>query len=182
VYLPRGVREWAALPDSERAKVKFLLLQNGDDPIPKFGPSVLWKRPDWLGPDHSRPPGAPRGTRWMPVSTYFATFVDMQNALAPTPGVFDEGGHDYRREIPEALRQVFGLTASDEQMARVQEALRRRELAWGAAREWAAASSKPTPRRAAAQQAAEAKIAAWTGHDVDADEVVRIIGDEVRHL
>jgi uncharacterized membrane protein len=179
VYLPRAVREWAALPDSERAKVRFLLLQNGDDPIPKFGPSVLWKRPDWLGPDESRPPGAPRGTRWMPVSTYFATFVDMQNALAPTPGVFDEGGHDYRREIPEALRQVFGLTASDEQMARVQEALRRRELAWGAAREWYAASSRPTPERAAAQEAVEAKIAGWTGHDVDADEVARIIGDEV---
>jgi uncharacterized membrane protein len=176
-YLPRAIRDWEALPDNQRANVRFLLLQNGDDPIPKFGSSVLWKRPDWLGPDDTRPPGAPRGTKWMPITTFFATFVDMQNALAPTPGVFDEGGHDYRRQIPEAIRTVFALKATDEQMARVQEALRRRELAWQAAREWDAAEAKPTPQRAAAEQAAMDKLATWTGRPVDTAEVKRIIGD-----
>jgi uncharacterized membrane protein len=180
-YLPRAVLDWHALPETERAKVRFLLLQNGDDPIPKFGPSVLWKRADWLGPDHKRPPGSPRGTRWMPITTFFATFIDMQNALSPTPGVFDEGGHDYRREVPEALRTVFRLQATDEQMARVQEALRRRELAWAAAREWNAAQAKPTPQRPAAEQAAQNQIASWIGHAVDAAEVSRIIGQGTGH-
>ena len=179
-YLPRAVRDWHELPDDEKAKVRFLLLQNGDDPIPKFGSSVLWKRPDWLGPDELRPPGSPRGTRWMPVTTFFTTFVDMQNALAPTPGVFDEGGHDYRREVPEALRTVFRLEATDEQMARIQEALRKRELAWAAAREWNTAQARPTPQRAAAEQAAKEKLAAWTGQPVDVAQVERIIGAEAR--
>jgi len=84
VYLPPAVRDWHALAPEEKARVKFLFLQNGDDPIPKFGSTVLWRRPDWLGPDAQRPPGAPRGTRWMPVTTFFMTFLDMQNALVPT--------------------------------------------------------------------------------------------------
>ena len=99
----------------------------------------------------------------MPVTTFFSTFVDMQNALSPTPGVFDEGGHDYRREVPEALRTVFRLEATDEQMARLQEALRKRELAWAAAREWNTAQAKPTPQRAVAEQATKEKLATWTG-------------------
>ena len=175
IYLCRAIRDWKALPEDERAKVRFLLLQNGDDPIPKFAASVLWKRPDWLGPEETRPPGAPSGTRWMPVTTFIATFVDMQNALAPTPGVFDQGGHDYRREIPEAVRSVFQLEATDDQMERVQDALRRRELAWEAAREWDTAEAKPTPDRADAERAVMDKLSTWIGHDVDSAEVRRII-------
>jgi hypothetical protein len=44
--------------------------------------------------------------------------IDLQNALAPTPGVFGEGGHDYRRIVPEALRTVFRLSATEAQMVR----------------------------------------------------------------
>jgi len=67
VYLPRA-RPATGTPCRLRngPKLKFLFLKNGDDPIPKFGSTVLWRRPDWLGPNAQRPPGAPRGTRWMP--------------------------------------------------------------------------------------------------------------------
>jgi len=166
-YLPRAIRDWTALPPQERAKVKFLFLQNGDDPIPKFGSSVLWQRPDWLGPNDRRPPGSPRGTRWMPVTTFFMTFLDMQNALVPTPGIFDEGGHDYRREIPDAIRTVWGLEASDEQMERVQQALRRRELVWEVRRAWHDAEVRPTPERPAAQLHLAEKVSAWIGRPID---------------
>ena len=166
-YLPRAVRDWHALPPEERARVKFLFLKNGDDPIPKFGSPVLWRRPDWLGPNDERPPGAPRGTRWMPVTTFFMTFLDMQNALVPTPGVFDEGGHDYRREIPEAVRTVWGLDASDEQMERVQRALRARELAWAVKRTWHDVEARPTPERPAAEKRLAEKVSAWTGQPID---------------
>lgn len=170
-YLPRAVRDWHALPPEEKAQVKFLFLQNGDDPIPKFGSPVLWQRPTWLGPNEKRPPGAPRGTRWMPVTTFFMTFLDMQNALAPTPGVFDEGGHDYRREIPGAIRSVWGLDVSDEQMGRVQKALRRRELVWAVRRSWDAVEVKPTPERPAAEQELAEEVSVWTGKHVDVDGV-----------
>jgi uncharacterized membrane protein len=170
-YLPRAIRDWRALPPEEKARVRFLLLQNGDDPIPKFGTSVLWQRPDWLGPNDQRPPGSPRGTRWMPVTTFFMTFLDMQNALVPTPGIFDEGGHDYRCEIPEAIHTVWGLDASEEQMTRVQQALRRRELLWEVRRCWHDVEVKPTPERPAAEQALADKVSVWTGQQIDVDGV-----------
>ena len=166
-YLPRAIRDWHALPPKERARVKFLFLQNGDDPIPKFGSTVLWRRPDWLGPNDQRPPGAPRGTKWMPVTTFFMTFLDMQNALVPTPGVFDEGGHDYRREIPDAVRTVWGLEASDEQMEKVQQALRKRELVWAVKRSWHDVEVKATPERPAAERQLAEKVSTWTGKQID---------------
>src|SRR5664279_1250813 len=177
-YLPRAIRDWKALPPQERAKVKFLFLRNGDDPIPKFGSSVLWRRPDWLGPNDERPPGAPRGTRWMPVTTFFMTFLDMQNALVPTPGIFDEGGHDYRREVPEAIRVVWDLEVSDEQMERVQQALRRRELVWEVRRACRNAELKPTPERPAAEQQLADKVSVWTGRQIDV-EGVRALAEEI---
>jgi hypothetical protein len=176
-YLPRAVRDWHDLPEEERAGVRFLLLQNGADPVPKFDAPLLWRRPDWLGPDDRRPPGAPVGTKWLPVSTFLATFIDLQNALVPTPGTFQEGGHDYRREIPEAVRQVFRLEATDEQMARVQEALRARELGWEVRRDWAAAEAKPTPDRAAAEAKVREKVSGWLGRDVDDAGLQEIIAD-----
>ncbi|MEZ5116418.1 MAG: alpha/beta-hydrolase family protein [Candidatus Nanopelagicales bacterium] len=173
-YLPRAVRDWRALPDEDRARVRFLLLQNGDDPVPKFEPPLVWRRPDWLGPDDLRPPGAPRGTRWLPVVTFVTTFIDLQNALVPTPGIFQEGGHDYRREIPEAMRQVLGLTATDEQMDRVQQALRERELRWEVRRRWAAAEATATTHRAAAEDKVLRDVSQWVGRPVDREEIRRI--------
>jgi uncharacterized membrane protein len=168
-FLSRAVRDWRGLSDEQRAEVRFLLLQNGDDPIPKFGPPLLWRQPAWLGPDATRPPGAPRGTQWQPVVTFFATFLDMQNALTPTPGVFDEGGHDYRRETPEAVRQVFGLDATDEQMQRVQASLRQRELHFEVQRDWQAARANPE-----AEAKLEQKVSTWIGHDVDEADVEKL--------
>ncbi|MEI6622516.1 MAG: alpha/beta-hydrolase family protein [Actinomycetes bacterium] len=165
-YLPRCIRDWDELPDDDRDRVRYLLLQNGDDPIPKFGERLLWCRPDWLGPSDSRPPGSPIGTRWVPFVTFFQTFVDMINALAPTPGEFVEGGHDYRVAIPDALRIVWKLPASTQQIARVQKALRERELGWEIARMWSDAEETSDPKkRAAAEQKAEQKAADWTGAD-----------------
>ena len=59
VYVTRSLRDWAGLSDADRASVRFLLLQNGDDPIPKFEAPLLWRPPDWLGPDDTRPHGCP---------------------------------------------------------------------------------------------------------------------------
>jgi len=173
-FLPRAIRDWTNLPQAQRKQVNYLLLENGDDPIPKFGAPVLWNRPDWLCANDQRPPGAPRGTHWMPIVTFFATFLDMQNALSPTPGTFQEGGHDYRREIPEALRTVYRLSATDEQMERVQAALRARELEWETRRQWMAAESKPATDRAAAEAKVEKHVAEWTGESADAARVESI--------
>jgi uncharacterized membrane protein len=178
----RCMTDWTTLSAEERAQVRYLLLQNGDDPIPKFGPPVLWGRPDWLGPDERRPPGAPRGTRWLPVITFMATLFDMANALTPTPGVFVEGGHDYRLEVPEAVRSVWSLSCTDDQMARVQAALREREVGWEADRRWSEAQAKPEAERSAEEAKVEAQVASWTARDkpLTAEEVEELIAEDIQ--
>ena len=180
VFVTRSIRDWTGLSVTDRESVRFLLLQNGDDPIPKFEASLLWRRPGWLGPDETRPHGSPRGTRWLPITTFFTTFIDLQNALAPTPGVFSEGGHDYRLAIPDALRAVFSLTATPEQMARVQAALRARELGWEVKRRWDATAAMPPVEQATARAAVDAKVSEWTGTTVDDVGVQDIIATDTK--
>jgi hypothetical protein len=111
----------------------------------------------------------------MPVTTFFMTFLDLQNALSPTPGIFDEGGHDYRREVPQALREVWQLRVTDDQMAAVQVALRYRELAWEVRRRWFVVEAKPTPERAAAREALAETVSRWTGEPVDVARLEELV-------
>lgn len=174
-YLPRNLVDWRSLPQDQREQVKYLLLMNGDDPIPKFGSQVAWRKPDWLGPDDIRPFGAPHGTRWLPGMTVLTTFFDMQNALVPTPGIFSEGGHDYRDVLPQAIRETWRLTASDEQMVRVNAALRQRELAWELYRDWTAALAKPADKVDEAKKKVLKTASTYTGRAIDEAELHRII-------
>ena len=175
VYLPRALPDWRALPAAEREKVRFLLLQNGDDPIPKFGSQLAWRRPDWLGPDDRRPYGAPKGTKWMPGMTFLTTFFDMQNALVPTPGIFNEGGHDYRDVLPQAIKETWRLPATADQMARVNEALRSRELAWELYRDWTAALAKPAEKQPEAKAKVLKTASKYTGRQIDEAALQEII-------
>ena len=146
---------------------------NGDDPIPKFGSQLSWRRPDWLGPNDKRPFGAPHGTRWLPGMTFLTTFFDMQNALVPTPGIFAEGGHDYRDVLPSALSKTWRLDATDEQMSRVNDALRKRELAWELYRDWTAALAKPADKVDEAKAKVLKTASKYTGRSIDEAELQR---------
>lgn len=177
IYLPRALPDWRALSDDERSKIRYLLLQNGDDPIPKFGSQVAWRKPDWLGPNDRRPFGAPKGTYWMPGVTFLTTFFDMQNALVPTPGTFAEGGHDYRDVLPDAIRHTWQLSATPEQLTRVNDALRRRELAWELYRDWTAALAKPADKQPEAKAKVLKTAAEYTGRTIDEAGLQAIIDD-----
>ena len=113
-YLPRNLEDWRALSQDEREQAKFVHLMNGDDPILKFGAQVAWRKPDWLGPDDKRPLGSPHGSLWLPGMTCLTTCFDMQNALVPAPGIFAEGGHDYRDVLQQAISETWRLSATDE--------------------------------------------------------------------
>jgi len=167
VYLPRSISDWRNLAAEERAKVRYLLLQNGDDPIPKFWAPLAWRKPDWLGPEHTRPIGSPRGTHWIAGMSFLTTFFDMQNALSPTPGTFSEGGHDYRYVLPEAISQTWRLPATPDQMERMNAALRARELAWELLRDWTEAESKPVAEQPKAKAKALANASRYNGTEVD---------------
>jgi hypothetical protein len=51
----------------------------------------------------------------------------MKNAMNVIPGQFDAKGHDYRADLARFVREAYGLDCSDEQMERVEQALRRNE-------------------------------------------------------
>jgi len=177
VYLPRNLVDWRNLPQEQREQVRYLLLMNGDDPIPKFGSEVAWRKPDWLGPDDRRPFGAPHGTRWLPGMTVLTTFFDMQNALVPTPGIFSEGGHDYRDVLPQTIRETWGLEATDEQMAKVNEVLRQRELAWELYRDWTAALDKPADKVEEAKAKVLKTASKYTGRSIDEAALQQMIDE-----
>jgi hypothetical protein len=48
----------------------------------------------------------------------------MKNAMTVVPGVFEAKGHDYRADLACFVRAVYRLDATEEQMERVEEALR----------------------------------------------------------
>jgi hypothetical protein len=63
--------------------------------------------------------------RWRPITTFFQSLIDMKNAQIPGP--YRAWAHDYRADLPEFVRDVYGLECTDEQMVRVRDAVRRRE-------------------------------------------------------
>lgn len=173
IYLPRNIRDWKNLPAEKRKEIRYLLLQNGDDPIPKFGSQLIWRKPDWLGPD--RPLGAPEGTHWVPGTTFLMTFIDMLNALTPTPGVFAQGGHDYREVLPEAIIETWKLPASDEQLVTMNRVLRERELAWELYRDWSAALAKESSKRDEAKAKVLKKASEYVEHPVDEQQLIELV-------
>jgi len=175
IYLPRNLKDWNELPAADQERVRFLLLMNGDDPIPKFGSQVLWRKPDWLGPQDIRPLGTPTNTTWVPFTTFLMTFLDMMNALVPTPGIFAEGGHDYRMVLPRAISKTWRLPVDDARMERINKALRQRELAWELYRDWTAAEVKPAQDIDKAKTKVLATASKYVGHDVDESELHSIV-------
>jgi hypothetical protein len=59
------------------------------------------------------------------VTTFFQSLVDMKNAQ--TAGPFGANQHDYRADLPRFLSDVYELSATEEQLARIEETLQVRE-------------------------------------------------------
>ena len=76
--------------------------------------------------------------------------------------------------IPEAIREVFGLHADDEQFARMQEALRNRDLHFAVQRDWGAAAAAPEDKRTEAEEKVEKRVSEWVGHEVTPEDVEKL--------
>lgn len=161
--------DYLALPHRPR----HVLLTHNDDPIPKFGPSLIVKEPEWLGDPDTRPPGVPRSTRWRPATTFVLTGIDLVNAMEVIPGEFSRRGHDYRADLPDIVNAVFGFDVDDEVRARVEQRLIQRELAWAEKR-------VITEQLARAKESVLRELNAWgvVGEDIDPNEVLtRLVVD-----
>ncbi|KAA1422917.1 hypothetical protein FE697_012300 [Mumia zhuanghuii] len=92
-------------------------LQNADDPIVWWEPSLAWDEPDWIR--ERRDPSVSPYLRWWPTGTFFALALDMA-----VGNDFDEGnGHLYGTQPLDAWRTMLPQDGWDD--ARV-EALRER--------------------------------------------------------
>ena len=125
--------QYAALPPERRARLRYVMISHDNDGVTKFGPDLVVNRPRWLEP--GRPPvqdvtgasprGVPPSMRWRPLTSFLQTMIDMKNAQ--TPGAYRAYAHDYRPDLARFIRAVFALPASEEQMARIEDALIARE-------------------------------------------------------
>lgn len=134
---PKGilgsVPQAPAIPSLPRS-VRHVQVIHDDDPITKFSYDAIVRRPWWLGPPETRPPGVPREVSYRPVVTFVISLVDLKNGMATKPGDFRRLGHDYRIELCDAIRYTFRLAATEEQVERIEQALRDREREWAARR------------------------------------------------
>lgn len=113
-----------------RAGMRHLMVVHHDDPVNKFGYRTVVRPPWWLGAPESRPPKVPRETKWIPVTTFILTLVDLKNGMRFSPGKFRRVGHDYRIDTLDATRAAFRLRCTAEQRRAIEDALRRREVVW----------------------------------------------------
>jgi uncharacterized membrane protein len=134
VAVVNDYEQFRAAGEQACRQVRFVLLSHDNDGVTKFDAGLLAHRPSWLGPHRPTreeipgrsPRGIPASMRWRPVTTFFQTLVDMKNAQIP--GTYRAWAHDYRPDLPDFIRDVFGLECSDEQLARVKQACEQREV------------------------------------------------------
>ena len=114
--------------------VRHVQVIHDDDPINKFAYDAVIREPWWMGPPAQRPPLVPKETVFRPILTFALNLVDLKNGMQSKPGEFVRRGHDYRIELCDAIRYTFDLSATEEQVERIEQVLRDREREWAARR------------------------------------------------
>lgn len=123
--------QYKKLTPTARKNLRFVLCTHDDDPIPKFGISLLLQSPPWLKRGVERAPTIPKNNHYRSPLTFIQTMVDMKNALKPIPGQFVAVGHDYRADIADFVRAVYGFKVTEKQMSAINLALRESDVERG---------------------------------------------------
>ena len=104
------------------------MVTHEDDGVALFGPEMLVRAPEWLGPRATRPARVPKGMRWVPTTGFLQGLIDMKNSATVTPGQFAAKGHDYRLDLVPFFNAVLGFAAPREVEARIVQRLELQEL------------------------------------------------------
>ena len=118
------IDELEQVEDENTSRPRYVMLTHHNDAVAYFGHDLFFSCPPWMGPPETRPAGVPRTARYGPIMTFLQTLVDMKNSMNVIPGVFEAKGHDYRADLAHFVRTVYRLDATEEQMERIDEALR----------------------------------------------------------
>jgi len=110
----------------KRKALRIVQLSHDNDPITLATPTLLYRKPDWLGEKRGR--NVPESQRWSPVVTFLQTAVDAANAMRDTPGEFRSTGHDYRADTARFVAEGYQLPYTEEQLAAVEVQLRSLEI------------------------------------------------------
>ncbi|MCB9413043.1 MAG: alpha/beta-hydrolase family protein [Actinobacteria bacterium] len=122
--------EYLALPAEVRERARYFLLSHHNDAMPKFWFPIAVQAPTWMGRPETREPGVPKETKWRPYTTFVITLMDVKNAMHVIPGKFEANGHDYRSDLARFTSLAYDLPVDSKRLARMEVALRKRELAW----------------------------------------------------
>jgi len=144
----------------ETGTLRHLMVVHHDDPVNKYGFAMILQPPWWMGPPTTRPPLVPREAKFRPITTFILATVDLFNGMQSKPGTFVRRAHDYRIDIVTGLIRAFGLLATTQQEAAVEDALRQREQEWATRRMIARKLDKA--RRAITRQLEE-----WGSNPID---------------
>ncbi len=128
--------ELEQLTPEQRDELRIVQLSHDNDPITLVTPTLLYRKPDWLGEQRGR--GVPAGQHWTPGVTFIQTMVDAANAMRNEPGEFRSTGHDYRADTARFVAEGYRLPYTEEQLASVEKILRALEIE-------RAARMKPAP-------------------------------------
>lgn len=109
--------------------LRFVSFSHVDDPVHVASLALLYRPPRARQLGAAGPADARSGAGWLPVVSFINALVDVAvSAGTERPGLFGDSGHDYRGDLPEVLRTVFGHEdVSDQQLARITGQLRASE-------------------------------------------------------
>jgi len=117
-----------------RAAERWVVLTHRNDPVATFTKELIWHKPA----------SAERG--WVPLLSFLHNARVLMRATDIEPGRPNPHGHDYRGELPAAVRFAYGYATPDDLLARIQRRAWARDVA-RAEVEAKAAAVRPLRRR-----------------------------------
>lgn len=124
-----NIDELKSLSNKAKNELRYCMITHYNDPVALFGANLIYQKPDWLMEPAKRPPTVSQSQYYTTPGTFLLTLVDMKNAMNVIPGQFEASGHDYRADLAEFVRAVYGYTdISDKQLAKIEKQLRQNEL------------------------------------------------------
>ena len=118
------------LPDlTGKPRPRVWFLEHDGDPIVHNRPRIAVHRPAWLTPGEPRGRNVPPQMSWVPGITWLQVLIDTFFASNVKPGLFESRGHDYRADLGAVVTAAYDLPAGGDIPARLEEFLRKAEVA-----------------------------------------------------